>query len=171
MTTFTMQKEDLTNSSPIDMILISMRWRYSICDEEQRQEYSDEFCHNQKFHDEELEYVLILVGRYIGEYKPRLLAKLYLSYLQGEVQWLEFTQYAEIIDRFLPGDFEALKSAFSGKDYTYPSGSGPRLQSMGLVIAEPSRVGINLGSITVRSSGIKHSFTEFGEKLIEILTK
>jgi len=114
---------------------------------------------------------LILVGRYIGEYKPRLLAKLYLSYLQGEVQWLEFTQYAEIIDRFLPGDFEALKSAFSGKDYTYPSGSGPRLQSMGLVIAEPSRVGINLGSITVRSSGIKHSFTEFGEKLIEILTK
>lgn len=141
-----------------------------IADEQKRREYAKKFRDDEKFRNQELEYALVMVERFVGMDKPQMLAKVYLSYLDGDIQWVEFTQYAEIIDRFLPGDFEALKSAFYEKDYAYPSGSGPRLQSMGLVTEEPSRVGMNLGRITVQTGGTKHGFTEFGKKLVEILT-
>ena len=37
-----------------------------------------------------------------------MLAKLYLSYLDGIITWLELTKYSEVIDRFLPDDFNTL---------------------------------------------------------------
>lgn len=51
---------------------------------------------------------MILIDRYIGVEKPQQLAKLYLAYLDGVIDWNELTKYAEVVDRFLPGDSEFL---------------------------------------------------------------
>lgn len=72
-----------------------------IADEEKREQYREKFNSNEKFRNQELEYILILVDRYISFDKPQMLAKLYLAYLDGEIIWEEFTMYAEVIDRFL----------------------------------------------------------------------
>ncbi|MBR5572569.1 MAG: hypothetical protein IKV99_08040 [Oscillospiraceae bacterium] len=48
-----------------------------IVDEEQRQKYRQTFSGNEKFRNQELEYILILIDRYIGFDKPQMLAKLY----------------------------------------------------------------------------------------------
>lgn len=56
-----------------------------IADEEQRQKYREKFNGNEKFCNKELEYILILIDRYISFDKPQMLAKLYLAYLDGEI--------------------------------------------------------------------------------------
>ncbi len=79
-----------------------------IQDDKLRQKYVKKFQEDQKFCNQELEFVLVLLERYIGYDKPQMLAKLYFSYLNGDIIWTEFFMYAEIIDRFLPGDAELL---------------------------------------------------------------
>lgn len=54
-----------------------------VVDEADRQKYRKKFQGNKAFRDQELEYVLILIDRYIGYEKPQMLAKLYLAYLDG----------------------------------------------------------------------------------------
>jgi len=81
-----------------------------IADEEKREQYREKFNSNEKFRNQELEYILILIDRYISFDKPQMLAKLYLAYLDGDIIWEEFTMYAEVIDRFLLLDCNMLTS-------------------------------------------------------------
>lgn len=76
----------------------------NVADEDKRKQYQEKFSASEKFRNQEMEYILILIDRYIGAENPKLLARLYLGYLDGKIQWIEFTQYAEVIDRLLPGD-------------------------------------------------------------------
>ena len=52
---------------------------------------------------------MIIVDRYVSYEKPRLLAALYLAYLDGNIEWTEFTTYAEVVDRLLPTDIALLR--------------------------------------------------------------
>ena len=81
-----------------------------ILDEEKRKEYQAKFASNEKFRNQELSYIMILIDRYISLEKPEMLAKLYLAYLDGIIVWEEFTMYAEVIDRFLLLDCKMLVS-------------------------------------------------------------
>ena len=76
-----------------------------ILDEEKRKEYQAKFASNEKFRNQELSYIMILIDRYISLEKPEMLAKLYLAYLDGVIVWEEFTMYAEVIDRILLLDY------------------------------------------------------------------
>lgn len=49
---------------------------------------------------------MVLLDRYISADKSRMLARLYLSYLDNVISWIEFAEFSEIIDRLLPSDFE-----------------------------------------------------------------
>ena len=62
-----------------------------IADEEKRAKYRQKFISNETFRNQELEYILLLTDRYISFDKPQMLAKLYLSYLDDEIIWQEFT--------------------------------------------------------------------------------
>lgn len=88
-----------------------------IWNENERQIYINEFCNDYKYRNQELEYILVLVDRYISYDKPQLLSKLYLAYLRRFIYWAQFTMYAEIIDRFLPGDC----AIFLSDVYSVPS--------------------------------------------------
>lgn len=72
-----------------------------ILDEQKRKEYQQKFQSNEKFRNQEIEYLLVLIDRYISYDKPQLLAKLYLAYLDGIIIWEELTMYAEVVDRLL----------------------------------------------------------------------
>ena len=71
-------------------------------------EYKKKFDSQEKFRIKELEYIVIIVDRYIGYNKPVMLARLYRAYLDGILKWTEFLVYSEVIDRFLASDFSTL---------------------------------------------------------------
>lgn len=146
-----------------------------IADEEKRQKYRDKFASNEKFRNQELEYILILIDRYISFDKPQMLAKLYLAYLDGTITWVEFTMYAEIVDRILPGDitilYEYSRDTIDTRTVEPVIDRIQRLVSVGLLTEKIKPV------FLYDSNGNKksvidmegYSLTQFGEKLVNIL--
>lgn len=82
----------------------------NLAGEQKRNDYYNKFKADKKFRNKELEYVLIILDRYIEYDKPSKLAKIYLAYINEEINWNEFVTYSQIIDSFLPGDYEVLKN-------------------------------------------------------------
>lgn len=138
-----------------------------IADQEKREEYREKFTRNEKFRNQELEYILILTDRYIGFDKPQMLAKLYLSYLDSKIKWEEFTQYAEVLDRLLPGDIYLGKDGF--KYARNKSDSQQRLAALGLLQGTVPNPKIDNGVLSFSSSGLNYELTKFGRVLIDIL--
>lgn len=138
-----------------------------IADGVKREEYREKFTSNEKFRNQELEYILILTDRYISFDKPRMLAKLYVAYLDGKIKWEEFTQYAEVLDRLLPGDI------YPGKDgYKYArnkSDSQQRLAALGLLQGTVPNPKVDNGALSFSSSVLNYELTKFGRVLIDIL--
>lgn len=153
-------------------------------DEEKRSDYIDKLKANEKFRNQELEYILVLIERYIGTTKPEMLGRIYLAYLDGKISWEEFTMYAEVIDRFFPSDYRILKIC-DNVVITRNIGSEPllRLMSQGLVAEVYYNESLPFGSRPKKtylgayhnpwsSSGQferMYQRTEFGEKLIRII--
>lgn len=146
-----------------------------IVDEEKREKYREKFLGNDHFRNQELEYILILIDRYINFDKPQMLAKLYLAYLDCKITWQEFTQYAEIIDRFLPGDLVWLdehRLSECNPDSIAVDGV-LRLISMGLVTQKWSRTSVydaqgnDIGGVDMKG----YTLTNFGMKFRSIITR
>lgn len=153
-----------------------------IVDEQKRKEYQQKFQNNDKFRNHEIEYLLVLIDRYINYDKPKMLAKLYLAYLNGTIIWEELTMYAEVIDRFLLLDCTFLISDADTYTTYRNIGSEPilRLVALGLMVED---IGYTLlvndghGGLEITSTSIERSKkkeriykkTEFGEKLATIL--
>ena len=153
-----------------------------IVDEQKRKEYQRKFKSNEKFRNREIEYLLVLIDRYISYDKPQMLAKLYLAYLDGIIIWEELTMYAEVVDRFLLLDCGTLISG-DGKTIVHRNIGGEsvlRLVALGLM-AETTEsspfVQHGDGNFGLTIEGLKKSIstdrvyrrTEFGDKLAEIL--
>lgn len=153
-----------------------------IADEEKRQNYREKFTANEKYRNQELEYILILIDRYISSDKPAMLAKLYLAYLDGEIIWEEFTMYAEVIDRFLLLDSRTLTTTATQTIVHRNLGgeSVLRLVALGLMAEKANNSRVELcedgevifyGDDINRISGKMRIYerTEFGEQLAAIL--
>lgn len=153
-----------------------------IADEEKREQYREKFTSNEKFRNQELEYIMILTDRYISFDKPRMLAKLYLAYLDGRIIWEEFTMYAEVIDRFLLLDCRTLVSEATAF-HTLRDGSADiilRLVALGLM-AEDKSITVSEARKAIKgetrsasqmssdSKKKKYKRTDFGRKLADIL--
>ena len=152
-----------------------------IVDEEKRKEYQRKFQTNDKYRNREIEYLLVLIDRYISNDKPQLLAKLYMAYLDGIIIWEELTMYAEVIDRFLLLDCGTLISC-DGKITVHRNIGGEsvlRLVALGLMAetnedsifeTDNDNISVTLESMARFSSNDKsYRRTEFGEKLAVIL--
>lgn len=138
-----------------------------IADEEKREKYREDFTTNEKFRNQELEYILILTDRYISFDKPQMLAKLYLAYLDGKIKWDEFMQYAEVLDRLLPGDIYLDNDRF--KFARNKSDSRQRLAALGLLQGMVPNPKENNGVISFSSTGLDYELTRFGTVLFKIL--
>ena len=153
-----------------------------IVDEQKRQSYREKFTSNDKFRNQELEYLLILIDRYIGSDKPLLLAKLYLAYLDETIVWDEFTMFAEVIDRFLPLDCRTLVSDASVFHTLRDGGADAilRLVALGLMVEDRS-ITVSEAKKTIKgdsrsaskmssdSKRKKYKLTDLGLKLAYIL--
>lgn len=146
------------------------------CSKELRERRREKFVENKTHRKHELEYILILIDRYIGVEKPQQLAKLYLAYLDGVIDWNELTKYAEVVDRFLPGDKEfLLKERALCHTISVPIPDAfLRLAALGVYeeYMTDIRVPTTIGSITIPAKQQKtYKTTAFGEKLQDILEK
>lgn len=135
----------------------------------------EKYLNNKEKRNKELEYLLVLIDRYIQYEKPEMLAKLYIAYLEQKIDWRKLTIYAEIVDRLLPGDYELLCSNFPPKQQRFLVDSGfIRLESLGLVFNELENYYDDKKEGTlVLMSGIDchYALTSFGNELIQILQK
>lgn len=153
-----------------------------IVNKEKLDEYKQKFQSNDKFRNQEIEYLLVLLDRYISYDKPQMLAKLYLAYLDGKIVLEEFTMYAEVVDRFILSDKSMLLSKSDTVTVHRNIGDESVLRLVGLglmteitdtsTFEEDENGGYSLtwGSLTRSHSMDKiYKRTEFGEKLAHIL--
>ncbi len=163
------------------LVMFLNQINHEIPDEQQRFEYQQKFQSNKPFRNQELEYLLVLIERYIGYDKPKMLAKLYAAYLDGFIIWEELTMYAEVIDRFLPLDCNTLISE-SNKITVHRNIGGEsllRLVALGLMtetnensIFEQTANGFGISTASMEcfaSNDKTYKRTEFGNKLAKIL--
>ena len=151
-------------------------------DENNRNLYAEKFQQNEKFQKQQLDYIMILVDRYLDYNKPRMLAKLYLAYLFEYIDWQVFSTYAEIIDRLLPDDITYLMYAenlfvvYEGRS----DGIEPllRLEGLGIItedqqeknrfIAKPTRMVSKKIPIPAKVNSY-YAYTDLGTKLRKIM--
>lgn len=153
-----------------------------ILSKEKREEYRDKIKNNNKFQNQQLEYLLVLIDRYIGYDKPKLLAKLYIAYLDMKIMWEELMVYSEILDKILYKDWNLLLSD-SAEFIVYKNVGGEvilRLVALGLMyeitnkspLQQHANGGIGMTWQTLQRSQSKdkvYKLTEFGEKLSKVL--
>ena len=166
----------------VKLICFLNQFNEGIIDEDKRQAYRYKFYSDKEFRSKELEYILVLVDRYISFDKPRMLAKLYLAYLDEKIIWEEFTMYAEVIDRFILLDYKMLVS--DARQFIVKRNLGEetvlRLMALGLVtedreisihkvIAQKRGENKAVGQIWDESNTKKYKRTEFGQKLADLL--
>lgn len=150
-------------------------------DEDKRERYIQKISQDPDKRSKELEYVLIIIDRYVGYDKPVMLAKLYLAFLEGTLSWREFAVYAEITDRFILGDYELLMSDFELFSTTFNDYNESifRLASLGL-IAETSfptafeelnrSFRILMRSLEkIRDGEVQYKRTKLGERFVDIM--
>lgn len=148
--------------------------------EERREEIRKKLINEGDKLDKEIEYLLIIIDRYIEENKPRLLAKLFIAYLNRRIEWIDLTSYAVIIERLLPNDLETLISCERlNTNTTCINDSILRLSALGLIIEDGTNsiftvntygVGITSDSMGHFAHGDKEYMrTQFGEKLVSIV--
>ena len=129
-----------------------------------------------------MEYILILIDRYIDCKKPKMLSKLYLAYLDEKIEWKDFSTYAEVIDRLLIRDYELFisdKETFTVRE-EIEEDSILRLESLGLLADVSNAKRYNniengcyrltwndLGKVPV---GGEFQRTNFGKILLKVLS-
>lgn len=138
--------------------------------------FRDRILHDQKKSKKELEYILILVDRYISKGKSTIIAKLYLSYLDNELSWEEFTMYSEVTDQLFMNDLDFLRKEENQIIRELSSDAALRLTSMGLLfeVHEIPKFDVNEdGYLYYETKANENekifSRTVFGTKYIEII--
>lgn len=148
---------------------------YGVETEEQRQYYISRVLEDRDRANKELEYILVLIDRYIQFSKADMLAKLYLAYLRKEITWDSFSVYSEVVDRLMPGDFEELeKGDQQSVSDSRVSDHLLRLNAMGLMVAHVKdfSVATTVGSISIPAQTEKdYEVTAFGKTFLECLSK
>lgn len=87
--------------------------------------------------NQEMEFILIILDKYIENEKSKHFARLYISYIKGNVDWEEMMSFADIINRILICDFKELRMIYNKYSYseneTVNTAAMSRLNSLGLV--------------------------------------
>ena len=70
-------------------------------DETEREKRAEYFKHDKKKRSEELKYIIVILDRYISPYRADWLARVYLSYLERRITWMDVLIYSECIDTII----------------------------------------------------------------------
>lgn len=148
---------------------------FHIADDTKKQRYIIKLREKPKARQKELEYLLVIIDRYLEADKPIKLARLYLAYLIDKLTWQELCMYSEVINRFLINDYNVLSNGevkltnYNGNEAIL------RLEALGLM-AEKREVdhiidgGVFGEPIKEKSDEIRQYIrTDFGNKFVNIL--
>ena len=143
-------------------------------EEEKRMDYIAKFEEmDEKQRNEELQYIILILAQYIGYDKPKWLAKIYLAYLEKRISGERFASYAELINRFLPGDFEVLlRGDQLGIRDAEVADTLLRLVSCGLFapVSKSVQAENYPETISIPAADVKdYALTEYGKELKDIL--
>ena len=145
-----------------------------IVNDVQRKHYKAKVVDNPKRRNRELEYILILIDRYLHSDKAQNLAKLYLCYLDERISWHDFSKFAEVLDRLMPGDYtELCTGIWENVNDTDVSDNLLRLVSLGLVVShnQGAKVDNTPGTLVFPDMTVKdYEITKFGRIFLECLS-
>lgn len=156
-------------------------------DAEKKEAYIAMLSADAKRRDRELTYILVLIDRYLSEGKPRVLAMLYLAFLDGVIDWDEFVAYSEVVDQLLSTDIIAI-GKLRGRMKVFPGLKGEdsllRLQAVGVLYRKDNwgenleraerrakRAGESLSNMYDSSAQHEYALTSFGSTLQRIITQ
>ena len=141
-------------------------------DENKRNRILEKLNGNQQQSKQEIEYILVVLDGYLEYEKPRMLAKLYMAYLEQRIGWTEFSMYAAILRTLLPQDVRILQShdfnAGALICMQMDSASWLRLLSAGFVY-EQGVMRFNDDISKNHDLDVPYSITKFGQKFIDIV--
>ena len=101
---------------------------------EERAKVLKHFQQDEKMQKEELSFLILILDRYLEEDKAAWLAHVYVEFVKGNIDLSQLKIFAEMINRFLPGDYEALANGESEyKSYKEIPEAVLRLSSLGLM--------------------------------------
>lgn len=142
---------------------------------EKLKKYKQKILKNEKKEKEELERVLLYLNQNIETEKSRLLAKFFTSYINQEINWDRFCEFATVLNQIFVNDLQTLYEVYKdtrNKEASiiiYERYKTSRLISTGLLSNYS-------GAITVRElseKGSREIFEKngFGELFVKIATK
>lgn len=142
---------------------------------EQLHKYKQKFLKNKKKQKEELERILLYLNQNIETEKSRLLAKFFAFYINKEIDWDRFCEFATVLNQIFVSDLQTLYELYKdtrNKEATviiYERYKISRLISTGLLNNYS-------GAITVRGlskEGSREIYEKngFGELFVKIATK
>lgn len=139
-----------------------------------RDSYLEMLRNDRKKRNKELEYVLLILDHYVQYDKAKYLARLYIAYIEGSINWLTFRQYSEIIDRLLPGDRDCLNEKVLSEQCQEADTSLAlkRLEALGLVTIDRERAkGVYdiAGNKLLTTNTGPYILTMFGKRFNDIL--
>lgn len=143
-----------------------------IADDEKRKEYISQIEADRNRSQHEIEYLLLMIDRVIQYEKSRQLAKLYLSYLNKDINWISLCQYSEVLDRMLPWDYEYLDiNVLSDCNRDSLSNCAlQRLEGLGIIVSNDvaGAFDINGNTLATRKDGT-YNLTAFGNTFYQIV--
>lgn len=138
---------------------------------EKIKEYKTKIENNDKKREEELGRILLLLNNYIDREKSIMLAKIFKSYVDKKINWNEFCEFSEIINRLFIQDIQILKG-IKDKDIDIMNNREnefriERLYSLGLI-------GLSFSPVTYNDLKNGHinsgrNISPLGRKLCEII--
>ena len=141
-------------------------------DESKREQLLKKLNSDTQKSKQEIEYILVVLDSYLEYGKPKMLAKLYMAYLEQRIDWTQFSMYAAILRTLLPQDVKILQ----GHDFNagalicmqMDSASWLRLLSAGFVY-EQGVMRFNDDISKNHDLDVPYSITKFGQKFIDIV--
>lgn len=127
--------------------------------------YRSTIENNPKKCEEELGRILILLNSYVDREKTIMLARLYKSYVVKEINWKEFCEYSETINRIYIQDIEVLNQIYEGKvisDSDVENYRLDRLLAVGLIH-------IGFEGMIVTEDSQNEGMSEYGKKFTKII--
>lgn len=140
------------------------------------EKYKTSIHENPKKFKKDIEFILVLINRFIDSEKSKYLAKLYVEYLEEKIDWKEFVKYSQVIDQLFNADLKVifLKGVLLCK--RKDSDDILRLESLGLLVEvnnapqfEVNATGRLIMETSHELDEVEYELTAFGKTLADIL--
>ena len=141
-------------------------------DESKRKQLLEKLNSDTRKSKQEIEYILVVLDSYLEYEKPKMLAKLYMAYLEQRIDWTQFSMYAALLKTLLLQDIKLLTSHNFKESplvcMQMESAGWLRLLSAGFVY-EQWVMRFNDGMKKNENFNVPYSITETCQKFIDIV--